>query len=38
MKDLLMNLGTIVGAVAVYFGVLVAVPKIVEIKYVNKKH
>ena len=37
MKDLLLSLGNIVGAIVVYFGMLVIVPKVVEKKYVNKK-
>ena len=37
MKELLLNLGAIVGAVGVYFGVLLVVPKICEEKFVNKK-
>jgi hypothetical protein len=37
MKELLLNLGNIVGAVTVYFGVLLVIPKVIECKYVNKK-
>ena len=37
MKELLVNLFTIIGAVVVYFGVLVFVPKIIKSKYINKK-
>ena len=37
MKELVMNLGNIVGAVAVYFGMLILVPKLCRDKFVNKK-
>jgi hypothetical protein len=37
MKELVMNLGTIVGAVAVYFGVLILVPKLCKDKFIDKK-
>lgn len=37
MKELVINLGNIVGAVAVYFGVLIIVPKLCRDKFVNKK-
>lgn len=37
MKELVMNLGNIVGAVAVYFGMLIIVPKLCRDKFVNKK-
>ena len=36
MKELVMNLGNI-GAVAVYFGVLILVPKLCKDKFINKK-
>lgn len=37
MKELIVNLFTIIGAVVVYFGVLVIIPKIIKSKYINKK-
>ena len=37
MKELVTNLGNIVGAIAVYFGVLIIVPKLCRDKFINKK-
>ena len=37
MKELIMQLFSIIGAVVVYFGVLVLVPKLIKSKYINKK-
>lgn len=37
MKELLVNLFAIIGAVVVYFAVLVFIPKIIKSKYINKK-
>lgn len=37
MENPVMNLLSIIGAVVVYFGVLVITPKVIKCKYINKK-
>jgi hypothetical protein len=37
MKELLLSVMNIVGAVGVYLGMLIIVPKICEYKFTNKK-